>query len=90
MTTTTVSILLLTGAIAFTAGAFLATEIATRVLRARENRVSSERKRLNAAWKFLREVYDVHRSAWIEDNRVLTEASRKRRKSRRRRGTETP
>ncbi|RSM44075.1 hypothetical protein DMA12_17700 [Amycolatopsis balhimycina DSM 5908] len=59
MTTTIVALTLIVGVLTFAAGAFLASEVATRVLRRREALLSEERKRLNAAWKFLREVYGV-------------------------------
>ncbi|MBE1497772.1 hypothetical protein H4696_004872 [Amycolatopsis lexingtonensis] len=59
MTTTIVVLTLIVGVLTFTAGAFLASEIAVRVLRRRERLVSEERKKLNAAWSYLREVYGV-------------------------------
>jgi cell division protein FtsL len=59
MTTTIVTLTLIVGVLTFAAGAFLASEIATRVLRRRERLVSEERKKLNAAWSYLREVYGV-------------------------------
>jgi cell division protein FtsL len=63
--TLTLPILLLAGVLAFTAGAFLTAEIATRVLKAREARLSAERKRLNEAWRYLHEIYGIERSAWV-------------------------
>ncbi|MEU0537993.1 hypothetical protein [Amycolatopsis tolypomycina] len=59
MTTTVIALTLIVGALTFAAGAFLASEIATRILRRREKEISEERKKLNAAWRHLREVYDV-------------------------------
>ncbi|MEV6826449.1 hypothetical protein [Amycolatopsis sp. NPDC051102] len=59
MTTTVIALTLIVGVLTFAAGAFLASEIAVRVLRRREQLLSEERKRLNAAWKFLKEVYGV-------------------------------
>ncbi|MEV7097125.1 hypothetical protein AB0M80_30155 [Amycolatopsis sp. NPDC051045] len=59
MTTTIIALTLIVGVLTFAAGAFLASEIATRVLRRRERLVSEERKKLNAAWSYLREVYGV-------------------------------
>ncbi|SFW91489.1 hypothetical protein [Amycolatopsis australiensis] len=59
MTTTVVTLTLLVGAVTFAAGAFLAAEVATRILRRRESEISEERKKLNAAWTYLREVYGV-------------------------------
>ncbi|MET8994149.1 hypothetical protein [Amycolatopsis sp. Hca4] len=59
MTTTVIALTLIVGVLTFAAGAFLASEVATRVLRRRERLLSEERKRLNAAWKFLKEVYGV-------------------------------
>lgn len=59
MTTTVIALTLIVGVLTFAAGAFLASEVATRVLRRREALLSEERKRLNAAWKFLKEVYGV-------------------------------
>lgn len=59
MTTTIVALTLIVGVLTFAAGAFLASEIATRVLKRRERLVSEERKKLNAAWSYLREVYGV-------------------------------
>ena len=59
MTTTIIALTLIVGVLTFAAGAFLASEIATRVLRRREALLSEERKRLNAAWKFLKEVHGV-------------------------------
>jgi cell division protein FtsL len=59
MTTTIIALTLIVGVLTFAAGAFLASEVATRVLRRREALLSEERKRLNAAWKFLKEVYGV-------------------------------
>jgi cell division protein FtsL len=50
---------LIVGVLTFAAGAFLAAEVATRVLRRRESLLSEERKKLNAAWKYLWEVYGV-------------------------------
>lgn len=61
MTTTIVALTLLVGVLTFAAGAFLASEIAVRVLRRRERLVSEERKKLNAAWSYLREVYGVRK-----------------------------
>lgn len=59
MTTTIIALTLIVGVLTFAAGAFLASEVATRVLRRREALLSEERKRLNAAWKFLKDVYGV-------------------------------
>ncbi|MFF1609254.1 hypothetical protein ACFVYA_15845 [Amycolatopsis sp. NPDC058278] len=59
MTTTIVALTLIVGVLTFAAGAFLASQVATRVLRRRERLVSEERKKLNAAWSYLREVYGV-------------------------------
>ncbi|MGW4057522.1 hypothetical protein ACWEGE_04550 [Amycolatopsis sp. NPDC004747] len=59
MTTTLIALTLIVGVLTFAAGAFLASEVTTRVLRRREKAISEERKRLNAAWKFLKEVYGV-------------------------------
>ncbi|WP_103343554.1 hypothetical protein [Amycolatopsis sp. CA-126428] len=59
MTTTIIALTLIVGGLTFAAGAFLASEIATRVLRRREKLLSEERKKLNAAWSDLREVYGV-------------------------------
>jgi UPF0716 family protein affecting phage T7 exclusion len=59
MTTTVIALTLIVGTLTFAAGAFLAAETAVRVLRRREARVTAERKSLNAAWKYLREVYGV-------------------------------
>ena len=59
MTTTVIALTLIVGVLTFAAGAFLASEVATRILRRREREISEERKRLNAAWKFLKEVYGV-------------------------------
>ncbi|VVJ20014.1 Uncharacterised protein [Amycolatopsis camponoti] len=59
MTTTVIVLTLIVGVLTFAAGAFLASEIAVRVLRRREKLVSEERKKLNAAWNYLREVYGV-------------------------------
>ncbi|MEV6443580.1 hypothetical protein [Amycolatopsis sp. NPDC051716] len=59
MTTTVLALTLIVGGLTFAAGAFLASEIAVRVLRRRERLLSEERKKLNAAWRHLREVYGV-------------------------------
>jgi cell division protein FtsL len=59
MTTTIIALTLIVGVLTFAAGAFLASEIATRILRRRERDISEERKKLNAAWRYLREVYGV-------------------------------
>ncbi|WP_370971686.1 hypothetical protein [Amycolatopsis sp. cg9] len=59
MTTTVVALTLIVGVLTFAAGAFLAAEVAVRVLRRRERLVSEERRKLNAAWNYLREVYGV-------------------------------
>ncbi|MEU4519713.1 hypothetical protein AB0F52_13470 [Amycolatopsis sp. NPDC024027] len=59
MTTTIIALTLIVGGLTFAAGAFLASEIAVRVLRRRERLLSEERKKLNAAWRHLREVYGV-------------------------------
>ena len=59
MTTTIIALTLIVGVLTFAAGAFLASEVATLVLRRREKLLAEERKRLNAAWKYLREVYGV-------------------------------
>jgi cell division protein FtsL len=59
MTTTIIALTLIVGVLTFAAGAFLASEIATRILRRREREISEERKKLNAAWSYLREVYGV-------------------------------
>jgi cell division protein FtsL len=61
MTTTVIALTLIVGTLAFAAGAFFAAEIATRILRRRERQISEERKTLNAAWKYLREVYGVRK-----------------------------
>ena len=65
MTTTVIALTLIVGAVTFAAGAFLAAEIATRILRRRESEISEERKRRNAAWNYLREVYGLKKSAWV-------------------------
>ncbi|MDT7803582.1 MAG: hypothetical protein QOI78_7015 [Actinomycetota bacterium] len=62
MTTTVLALTLIVGVLTFAAGAFLAAEVATRILRRREREISEERKKINAAWKYLREVYDVKKS----------------------------
>ena len=59
MTTTVIALTLIVGTLTFAAGAFFASEVATRILRRREKEISEERKKLNAAWRYLREVYDV-------------------------------
>ncbi|MEU7786718.1 hypothetical protein [Amycolatopsis sp. NPDC049159] len=61
MTTTVIALVLIVGTLTFAAGAFLAAEIATRILRRRERQISEERKTLNAAWKYLREVHGVRK-----------------------------
>ncbi|WP_284743675.1 hypothetical protein [Amycolatopsis sp. RTGN1] len=61
MTTTVIALILIVGTLTFAAGAFLAAEVATRILRRRERQISEERKTLNAAWKYLREVYGVRK-----------------------------
>lgn len=61
MTTTVIALTLIVGTLTFAAGAFLAAEIASRVLRRRERQISEERKTLNAAWKYLRDVYGVRK-----------------------------
>ncbi|WP_328443414.1 MULTISPECIES: hypothetical protein [unclassified Amycolatopsis] len=63
MTTTVLALTLIVGVLTFAAGAFLAAEVATRILRRREREISEERKKINAAWKYLREAYDVKKSA---------------------------
>ncbi len=86
------TLILLAGTGFFAAGALLTSWITSHVFSNRERRLTAERKRLNAAWRYLREIYDVKRSAWMadrfEDATAQSKAeSRKPRKSRRRRGT---
>jgi hypothetical protein len=77
MTTTVVALTLIVGVLTFTAGAFLAAETAVRVLRRREARVTAERKSLNAAWKYLREVYGLKKSAWLPREKAAGDRDRR-------------
>jgi site-specific recombinase len=60
-----VPLLLVIGAVAFTFGFFIGTQVFTAVLRRREQALARERRVLNAVWRRLHRRFGIEKASWM-------------------------